>query len=430
MGIFVNFHPSLDVQEKRILAVAARLRPVSVLSALLAAGLGCALVVPSAQADSSSRIQPVVFQQSPGQLPEPVVPAPASALAFEAYKQWLADTVAELDIPGVAVALVSSTGVQDVQTLGVRSVASGQAMQPDTVFRIASVSKTFAGTVGAQLVSHNILGWDEPISQFLPDYRLGTDVDAGQQLTLRHVLSHTTGLMPHAFSNLLDAGVAYEKIQEKFHEIPSVCQPGRCYGYQNVVFSLVADVLERSLGAGYDNFVEENIFAPLGMETASMGLDAYQSNPNASAPHQFGRGRWLVSTLNPAYYTVGPASGVNATIMDMARWAQAHLGGFPNVLPPSLLEMQHTPVVETPHGNYFNRWARVEKAWYGLGWRIMDYAGMRIVHHGGGVRGYRSEMVLVPEHDVALVVLFNAQTPLANEVVPQFLDRLLAAHAL
>jgi beta-lactamase class C len=116
---------------------------------------------------------------------------------------------------------------------------------------------------------------------------------------------------------------------------------------------------------------------------------------------------------------------VNATILDMVRWAQAQLGGFPDVLPESLLEMQHTPIVETPHGNYFNRWPRLDKAWYGLGWRIMDYAGLRVVHHGGGVRGYRSEMVLIPEHNIGLVVLFNASTPLANDVVPKFLDELL-----
>ena len=153
-----------------------------------------------------------------------------------------------------------------------------------------------------------------------------------------------------------------------------------------------------------------------------MGYEDFANSPSASAPHQFGRGSWRVSSTNPAYYTVGPASGVNATILDMARWAQANLGGFPDVLPESVLQMQHTPVVETPRGNYFNRWPRLQKAYYGLGWRVMDYGGLRVVHHGGGVRGFRSEMVLIPAHDLALVVLFNAETPLANDVVPHFLD--------
>lgn len=380
---------------------------------------------PEAHAGSASlSVQAAHYQQ----LPQLVLPRDASA--FEAYRQWLSAELEAKQIPGAAMAIVSSAGIVDLRTWGVRSVDAGTALSPDTVFRIASVSKTFAGTVGAQLVEHNILDWDEPLVQILPGYRIGTDPDHASQISLRHVLSHSTGLMPHAYSNLLDAGVAYDKIQEKFHEIPAVCAPGRCYGYQNVVFSLVDDVIQHSLGTNYDAFVEDNIFEPLGMTGASMGVDGYLNNPAASAPHQFGRGQWRVSTLNPAYYTVGPASGVNATVVDMSRWAQAHLGGFPEVLPPSVLAMQHTPIVETPHGNYFNRWPRVQKAWYGLGWRIMDYAGKRIIHHGGGVRGYRSEMVLVPEYNIGLVVLFNAETPLANEVVPRFLDHLLTLESL
>lgn len=372
---------------------------------------------------SASRSTPT-FYQAPGELPQP---APLPDIDdFSDYKAWLGAQIAELKIPGAAVAIVSSRGILDTQVWGVRSAQHEDRVDEATVFRIASVSKTFAGTVAGQLVEHNIFQWDDPIAEILPQYRIGTDPTLTRQMTLRHVLSHTTGLMPHAFSNMLDAGVAYEAIQQKFHEIPTVCAPGRCYGYQNVVFSLVADVVETRLQTQYDDFVRENVFEPLGMSGASMSLEDFIANPNASAPHQYGRGVWRVASANPAYYTVGPAAGVNATIMDMARWAQANLGGFPEVLPQSLLEMQHTPVVETPHGNYFNRWPKLQKAYYGLGWRVMDYAGLRIVHHGGGVRGYRSEMVLIPEYDLGLVVLFNAATPLANDVVPAFMDSLLA----
>ncbi|MEX0739615.1 MAG: serine hydrolase domain-containing protein [Pseudohongiella sp.] len=362
------------------------------------------------------------FYQVPGQLPTPITQGDIAD--FSTYKRWLQQEVTEQGIPGVALAIVSSSDILDLQTYGLRSVQQDLAVDSDTVFRIASVSKTFAGTVASQLVSSNISTWDEPISTILP-YDIGTDA-ATRQMTLRHVLSHTTGLMPHAFSNMLDAGVAYQKIQEKFHEIPTVCPPGSCYGYQNVVFSLVADVVEVSLRTTYDDFVVENIFLPLGMNQASMGYEAFRDNPNASSPHQFARGGWRLSSVNEAYYTTGPAAGVNATILDMARWAQANLGGAPDVLPRALLDIQHTPVVETPRGNYFNRWPKVKNAWYGLGWRILDYDGMRVIHHGGGVRGYRSEIVLVPAYDIALVVMFNAETRLANDVVPHFLDNLQA----
>jgi len=384
---------------------------------------GEATQVATPQYHSTSLVGTVVREPLPRQLPVPVINAPAG-MDFSLYTRWLQSEMEDNGIPGAAVAIVSSQGVIDLHTWGVRSLDNGAPVDPDTVFRIASVSKTFAGTVASQLVDRNVQSWDAPIINILPQYAMGTGA-ASREITLRHIMSHSTGLMPHAFSNMLDAGVAYEAIQQKFHEIPTVCAPGRCYGYQNVVFSLIADIVQSSLDTSYEEYVHDHIFTPLGMQTASMSLEDYLASPNVSAPHQLARSGWRVSTINPAYFTVGPASGINASIVDMVRWAQANLGGYPEVMPGSVLEMQHTPVVETPHGSYFNRWPRIERAWYGAGWRVFDYAGMRVVHHGGGVRGFRSEMVLIPALDLGMIVMFNAETRLANDVVPEFLDSLL-----
>src|SRR5690606_7406872 len=137
-----------------------------------------------------------------------------------------------------------------------RKLGEEAAVDSKTLFRIASVSKTFAGAVAAMLVHEQKQSWDTPIITILPQYTIGTG-DSTRQMTLRNVLSHTTGLMPHAYSNMLDSGVAYEKIQEKFREIPTVCPPGRCYGYQNVVFSLVSDVVEVSEHESYGEFVQQ-----------------------------------------------------------------------------------------------------------------------------------------------------------------------------
>lgn len=356
--------------------------------------------------------------------PVALVPGPESVRDFSSYTQWLDAQIREKSIPGVAMAIVRSGSVLDIQTWGVRTMDGVEPIDSETVFRIASVSKTFAGTVVAKLVQHQQQNWDTPLVTVLPQYVIGNGPET-REITLRHVLSHTTGLMPHAYSNMLDAGVAYDKIQEKFREIPTVCAPGRCYGYQNVVFSLVSDVVQVSAHKSYEEYVQQELFEPLGMRTASVGLEGYTANSNVSSAHQPTRDSWRVATLNPAYYSVGPAAGVNASIEDMILWAQANLGAFPQVLPGDLLAQQHSPVVETPRGNYFNRWPRLEKAWYGLGWRVFDYAGTRIVHHGGGVRGFRSEMVLVPALDIAMVVMFNAETSVANDVVPMFLDAIL-----
>lgn len=343
---------------------------------------------------------------------------------FTEFLTWLDSEINTLGVPGVAMAVVTSTSTLDLHTWGVRTAGEQALVDADTLFRIASVSKTFAGAVTAKLVHDRKQSWDTPIVSILPQYSIGTQ-DSSRQMTLRHLLSHSTGLMPHAYSNMLDSGVAYKKIQEKFKEIPTVCPPGRCYGYQNVVFSLVSDVVEVSEHESYEQYVQERIFNPLGMRTASVGLSGYTESTDVSSAHQFGGETWRVAPTNAAYYSVGPAAGVNASIADMIIWAQANLGAFPDVMPADVLSAQQTPTVETSRGSYFNRWPRLERAWYGLGWRIFDYAGVRVIHHGGGVRGFRSEIVLVPSLDIAMVVLFNGETALANDVVPHFLDNIL-----
>lgn len=344
---------------------------------------------------------------------------------FSEFIHWLEDSANEEGIPGGALAIVSREGIRHLQTWGVKNVAEEAAVTTDSIFRIASMSKTFAGTAATLLVAQNLQSWDARVSDLFPGLHLGTSASS-QQITLKHLVSHSTGLMPHSYSNMLDYGVGYDKIKEKFDQIPTVCSPGRCYGYQNVVFSIIGDIVEQSTGDSYEKYLYEEIFKPLGMLTASVGLEPYLNNSEATLPHRLVRGNWKTTTTNAAYYSVAPASGVNASIFDMSKWVRANLGGFPEVLSEDFLSQLHEPIISTPSG-YFSNWSGLEKAYYATGWRVFDYKGMRTIHHGGGVRGYRSEMAFVPDANIGMVLLFNAESKLANDVVPAFLDNLSQA---
>ena len=342
---------------------------------------------------------------------------------FTNFVAWLEQNTVENDIPGSALAIVSREGIMQLETWGVRKVIARDPVNSDSVFRIASMSKTFAGTVAGLLVNQNLQGWDMRINGLFPNMGLGEGTSS-EAITLKHIVSQTTGLMPHSYSNMLDDGVIYQKIKEKFHQIPTVCSPGQCYSYQNVVFSLVADVVEESTGDSYEKYLHQQIFKPLGMTTASVGMEPYINSSNVTDPHWLVRGNWRTTTTNPAYYSVAPASGINASIFDMAIWIRANLGAFPHILSKDFLAELHEPVISTPYGNYFNRWSGLEKAYYAIGWRVFNYKGLRAIHHGGGVRGYRSEMVFVPDANIGMVMLLNAESNLANDVVPAFLDHL------
>ena len=342
---------------------------------------------------------------------------------FREFVYWIKTEADEKRIPGAALAIVSREGIMYLQTWGEKEVSADAPITTDSVFRIASMSKTFAGTAAAMIVDQQHQSWDTRVTDLFPQMRIGNK-SSSQEITLKHLVSHSTGLMPHSYSNMLDDGVAYERIKAKFHQIPTVCSPGECYGYQNVVFSLIADVVEESTGASYERYLEEEIFRPLGMLSASVGMEPYLDNPDSTAPHRMVRGNWRTTTTNPAYYSVAPASGINASIFDMTMWIRANLGAFPEVLANDFLDDLHEPIISTPYGNYFNRWSGLEKAYYATGWRVFDYKGVRAIHHGGGVRGFRSEMAFVPEANIGVILLFNAESNLANDVVSVFLDNL------
>tara|TARA_B100001093_G_scaffold516286_1_gene594709 strand:- start:1857 stop:2963 length:1107 start_codon:yes stop_codon:yes gene_type:complete len=342
---------------------------------------------------------------------------------FTKYVNWLDAQLREKKIPGAALAIVSREGIMHLQTWGVRRANEPAPITTDSIFRIASMSKTFAGAAATLLVDQKLQSWDTRITDLFPNMRLGNGASY-QSITLKQVASHSTGLMPHSYSNLLDDGVTYDRIKDKFADIPAVCKPGQCYGYQNVVFSLIADVVEQSTGDSYERYVEEHIFRPLGMASASVGLEAYVNATNATSPHRLRRGSWRVTTTNPAYYSAAPAAGINASVFDMTMWLRANLGAFPELFGEDFLSELHEPVISTPHGNYFNRWNGLEKAYYGIGWRVFDLAGMRVIHHGGGVRGYRSEMAFAPEANIGMVLLLNAESNAANDVIPEFFNHL------
>ena len=345
---------------------------------------------------------------------------------FSEYVEWLEALIEEKEIPGAALAIVSREGIMHLQTWGVRNINERFPVTTDSIFRIASMSKTFAGAAATLMVDQEGQSWDTPLKDLFPSLEIGTE-SRSRSITLRHVASHSTGLMPHSYSNLLDDGVAYDRIKRRFEQIPTVCAPGECYGYQNVVFSMIADVVEETTGDSYEQYIEEHIFKPLGMQSASIGYEPYVNNPESTHPHRMIRGSWRTTTTNPAYYTVAPASGINASVFDMSMWLRANLGAFPEIFTDEFLAQFHEPVIPTPYGNYFNRWSGLEKAYYGIGWRVFDFRGLRVIHHGGGVRGYRSEMAFSPDANIGMVLMFNAESNAANEVVPEFFTHLLDA---
>lgn len=357
--------------------------------------------------------------KKPGSLPDQTV----NARNIEALAQRL---VLEKNLPGLAVAIVQNGQVLSAKGYGRTDSQNGSAVMPYTVFRLASLSKGFAGTLSGQLVEEGAMSWDSPIINQLPAFKL-KDYTGGSRVSVRDVLSHRVGLRHHAFDSALAGDQPYALIAERLSDAPMTCSPGDCYGYQNIAFSLISDLTFAATGDFYPQQVEKRIFAPLGMANASFGLDGLMGSASWAKPHVRGKGGWLSVTPNENYYKIPPAAGVNASIQDMAQWLRAQTGHRPDVLSKELLSQIHTKQVITPGEIRSSGWRgeRLNEAYYGLGWRVMNYSGRSMIFHGGAVRGFRGLIAFLPDQDVGIVILWNSESAIPSSLMPTFFDAAL-----
>lgn len=329
-------------------------------------------------------------------------------------------------IPGLAMAIVEDGKVVSLRGYGVVDSKLRQPVTPDTAFRVASLSKAFAGTISALLVSEGAMSWDSPIVNQLPAFTL-RDGAAAQKITVRQVLSHQVGLAYNTYDRDLEANQPYPLLAEKLSEAPLTCSPGECYAYQNIAFSLVGDMVFAATGDFYAHQVEKRLFHPLGMFGATFGREGLESSPSWARPHVRSGGTWVPVRPKETYYRIPPAAGVNASVRDMANWLVAQMGHRPDVLPAEVLNEIQTPQVATPGEVRGSGWRRdrLRSAYYGLGWRIYDYAGHTLVFHGGAVQGYRALAAFLPEKDIGVVILWNSESAMPTGLLPTTLDKAL-----
>lgn len=313
-------------------------------------------------------------------------------------------------VPGGAFVIVDNDQIIKMSAYGKRQQGASLNINTDTVFRLASVSKTFAGTLATMLVHEHKFEWHEPLRKYMPEFHLA-DAKTSEQVTLGHLIGQSTGLMPNSYDNILNANGKLEKIIPKFKKLTLMCSPGTCYSYQNIAFSFIQPVIEQQTGDSYANLVEKRIFDPLDMDTASIGMDSFMATDNRASPHIKTRSGFKRVKVNPNYYQVEPAAGVNASITDLSKWLMANLGNNPDVLSPSLLADIQTPGVRTSKELRRREWnAYLNDAHYGKGWRVYDFEGETIIYHAGWVAGYVAEVAYSPRLNVGMAMLLNGES--------------------
>lgn len=339
------------------------------------------------------------------------------------FNLFVENTLEEWNLPGAAIAIVQNDSIVFMKGYGLRKLGHPQPIDTHTVFRIASVSKGFASTLTGLLVEEGVLDWHDKVIGYLPEISL-KDTASAQNLTIRHILSHTSGLVPHAYDNLIESNVPYKNIVKELKNASIIGLVGTCYGYQNVVYSLIGEIIETATGREYEDLLRKRLFEPLGMKDVSLGWDALMAKSNRAYPHIIRYYDSITTHDKKAYYSVLPSAGVNASISDMAQWLRAQLGGMPRVISPEILQKIHIPLIRTRREMRRYNWnGLLRDAHYGMGWRIFNYAGYTMIFHSGSIQGYLAQMGFIPEQHIGIVVLLNSRR--IDFLLPTFFDMYL-----
>lgn len=323
--------------------------------------------------------------------------------------EFLRRGMAELQIPGAAIAVVQGGRVVFAEGFGVTKIGSSDSVRPDTRFMIGSSTKPLTTLMMARLVALGKLDWSTPIAKLLPDFALD-DPDMTRRLEIRHTASASTGMPRRDIDFVFKfKGITPEQRLEEMRHMKPTTGFGETFQYSNYLVAAGGYAAARSyqqqgpLREAYEHAMRELIFDPLGMN--STGFDEADGG-SAASPHALNFEGNTVS-IDPAIEgcvrAVAPAGAVWSTVTDMAQYLLLELGrgklpsGGPLLPEEVLLERRKRGIKIT------------DKISYGLGLFISDEDGLNVMHHGGNNWGFSADMYFLPQEDVGVVALTNVR---------------------
>lgn len=346
--------------------------------------------------------------------------------------QLVDNTMKTFDVPGIAVSVVKDGKVVHAKGYGVRSLNTKQKVDENTLFGIASNSKAFATASLAMLVDEKKLKWDDKVTDYLPEFRMYNPY-VTEEFTIRDLVTHRSGLG-------LGAGDLMAFPDSNSFTMPDIIHNLRYlkpvsgfrtkYDYDNLLFMVAGEVVAKVSGKSWEDFVEERIMKPLQMNSSATVYRRLNDKSNVIDPHGPVNGK--VAVVDRFNSQIGPAAwGIYSNLTDMNKWVLMQLnegkygeGGKNRIFSEAQHNEMWSPQTLLPLSSYnpYNSHFRA----YGLGWFVTDVKGTKEVSHTGGMPGMVTQVTLLPEKELAIIVLTNQQSGSAfNAITNQIKDSYL-----
>lgn len=350
--------------------------------------------------------------------------------------EWLEAERAKWRQPGLALAVVSQDALRFTGGVGARTVGEPPAVDRNTLFAAASITKGFTAATIAILADRGLLSLDDRVQSHLPEFEL-SDPWITAEVRIRDLLCNRVGLVSSEGRHRRSAASMADFLSRLKRQ--AFCHPFRAeFGYCSDTFACAGAIVERITGERWDHFARKTIWEPLGMSRTNAELRLARADDNRALPHLSGENG--PRAIDWAYedQVARPAGGINSSAADLARWVQLHLARGrwqgESLMSPSLfaeLLAPHTPerghcrdddlacVVGTgPRG--------IQSSCYALGWYRHVYRGADVCYHTGSIDGFRGLAGFLPDGDLGVVILTNADhTFLPRALFQSLVDRRL-----
>jgi len=341
------------------------------------------------------------------------------------------------EVPGLALAVVKDGKVALAKGYGVRKLGDPAPVDAGTLFGIASNTKVFTATALGLLVEEGKIAWDAPVVDYLPWFMM-YDPYVTRELTVRDLLVHRSGLGLGAGDLLWWPASTYnrEEIARRLRYLKPAASFRSAYAYDNVLYTVAGEVIKAVSGQSWEDFMAGRILKRVGMTASNVRHSAAAEGGNVAAPHA--RVDGAVRPIAPfTSDNTNPAGGINSSAGDMAEWLLVRLGRGRLADGTALYTERTARQIETPVTITPNPAPPAELAplksnvsAYALGVGVRDYRGQRVLTHTGGLPGYVSMVTLLPERNLGIAVLTNAESTEAFAALTwQIVDHDLGAPA-
>jgi CubicO group peptidase (beta-lactamase class C family) len=326
--------------------------------------------------------------------------------AIPKLEQLAKDVIAKGEVPGLAIAIVYKDEVVYLGGFGVLEAGKPAAVDADTVFQIASLSKPLSATVVAALVSDGIVRWDSRIADLNPGFQLH-DAYPTAQVTVTDLFNHRSGLSGNAGNDLESLGYDRDTILSRLHFLQPTSSFRSVWSYSNFGLTEGAVAAAKPTGKSWEDVSAEKLFKPLGMSSTSARYADFLTHDNRAELHVPVNGKWTALVKrNPD--PQAPAGGISSNARDLAQWMRLELGNGKydgvQLIKEEAIAATHVPLFERG-GNPVTG----SPSFYGRGWGVeFDRYGTAWTHAGAFSDGARTVVSLLPSEQLGIVVLANA----------------------